>query len=347
MVGVTRYAYVLLASALAWLLLATGAQAAFPGENGKVAYVRDVFTTDSQINVVNPDGSGIQQLTSEGENFSPRWSANGRKIVFTSRRDGNPEIYVMDADGGNQTRVTNDPAPDFNPSWSPDGQRIAFQRLGLATNIYDVYAVNADGSGLTNLTNGAGGSEPAWSPDGTKIAVISGNNVFSINTDGTGRTKLTNYPVPSRDSYREPGNPDWSPDGAKITYDTIWGGSGHFYNSIHVMDMDGSDSVEHFFGSAYVSDPVFSPAGDEVLFGCDDGLCFLPPAGTFLPVAFPGLDRFDFEPDWQPLVPTPQRGDFKNASHFCKAERDFLGDSDFRTKYGGANAHGRCVSGSR
>ena len=208
------------------------------------------------------------------------------------QRDGNPEIYVMDADGGNQTRVTNDPtAVDINPSWSPDGQRIAFQRR--TTGLYDIYAVDIDGEGLVNLTNGQGGSEPAWSPDGTKIAYISGNNVFSMNADGTDRTMLTNYPTPSRESFREPGNPDWSPDGSQITYDLIFGGSSHFYNSIHIMNADGSGDVEHFFGSEVVTEPAFSPDGAEIVFTCDAGLCFLPPPGTFLPVPLPGVDRFD------------------------------------------------------
>jgi Tol biopolymer transport system component len=325
--------------------MAVPAHAAFPGANGKIAYVRDDFVTDSQIRVINPDGSGVVQLTSAGENLSPQWSANGRRIVFTSQRDGNPDIYVMDADGGNQTRVTNDPtAFDTNPSWSPDGQRIAFQRR--ITGLYDIYAADVNGGGFVNLTNGQGGSEPAWSPDGTKIAFISGNNVFSMNADGTDRTMLTNYPTPSRESFREPGNPDWSPDGSQITYDLIFGGSGHFFNSIHVMNADGSDDFEHFFGGVD-QEPAFSPDGFEIVFSCDAGVCFVPPPGVFSPVPLPGLDRFDFEPDWQPIVPGPQRGDYKNSSRFCRAERDFLGDATFRQKYGGgANAYGKCVSGN-
>jgi Tol biopolymer transport system component len=326
------------------LALPTSSQAAFPGTNGKIAYVRDDFVIDSQIRVVNANGSGVEKLTSTGENFNPRWSANGRRIVFASSRDGNFEIYTMDADGGNQTRVTNDPAVDYNPTWSPDGQRIAFQRR--TTGFYDIYSVAVGGGGLANLTNGQGGSEPAWSPDGTKIAYISGNNVFSMNADGTGRTQLTSYPTPSRESFREPGNPDWSPDGSQITYDLLFGGSSHFYNSIHVMNADGSGDVEHFFGSAVVWGPAFSPDGAEIVFSCDAGLCFLPPPDVFLPVLLPGLDRFDSEPDWQPIVPAPQRGHYKNGAKFCKAEQTFWGDQ-FASRYGGgANAYGKCVSQS-
>lgn len=318
--------------------------AAFPGTNGKIAFVHYDSTAGYQIRAVNPDGSGTTQLAPVGQNFNPRWSANGRRIAFTSDRDGNPEIYVMDADGANQRRVTNSPASDSNPSWSPDGQRIAFQRY--ANGIYDINVVDVDGSGLTNLTTGRGGTEPAWSPDGTKIAFISGNNVFSMNADGSNRTELTGYPTPSHDAFAEPGNPDWSPDGTLITYDLFFGGGlGYFFSSIYVMNADGSNRVEHFFGSEEVSEPAFSPDGAQVVFTCDEGICLLPPPSQYTPVSVPGVDFHDFEPDWQPIVPEPVRSDSKNASRFCKAERDFLGDDAFRQKYGGgANAHGRCVS---
>jgi hypothetical protein len=93
------------------------------------------------------------------------------QIVFFSERDGNQEIYVMNAaDGSNQTRLTSINASDSDPSWSPDRTKIAFEsdREGNS-NIYVMNA--ADGSGLIQLTdNLANYSNPKWSPDGTKIA---------------------------------------------------------------------------------------------------------------------------------------------------------------------------------
>jgi len=76
--------------------------------------------------------------------------ANG-KIAFHSDRDGNLEIYVMDADGSGQTNLTNNPALDFTPAWSSDGSKIAFvsDRDGNS----EVYVMDAIGSGQTNLTN--------------------------------------------------------------------------------------------------------------------------------------------------------------------------------------------------
>ena len=68
------------------LVVVVPAHGAFPGENGKLAFVRDEFVTDAQVYVRNPDGSGTQQLTSTGENFSPRWSANGQRITLVRRK---------------------------------------------------------------------------------------------------------------------------------------------------------------------------------------------------------------------------------------------------------------------
>ena len=93
-----------------------------------------------------------------------------------SDRDGNGEIYVMDADGGNQQRLTNNPDRDFQPSWSPDGKRIAFvsNRDGLmgAFGITDeIYVMDADGGNQQRLTEDPGDDgSPSWSPDGKRIA---------------------------------------------------------------------------------------------------------------------------------------------------------------------------------
>ncbi|HJX61829.1 MAG TPA: hypothetical protein VJ578_04595, partial [Dehalococcoidia bacterium] len=140
--------------------------------------------------------------------------ANG-KIAFHSYRDGNAEIYVMNADGSGQTRLTNEPATDNLPSWSPDGSRIAFSstRDGNA----EVYVMNADGSGQARLTNNpAYDNEAHWSPDGSKIAFSTdrdGNGeIYVMNADGSGQTNLTNDPA------GDGSGPTWSPDGSQIAF---------------------------------------------------------------------------------------------------------------------------------
>src|SRR5205823_1190404 len=94
------------------------------------------------------------------------------QIAFTTDRDGNPEIYVMNADGAGLRNLTNNPDNDGLPDWSPDGTRIAFRsdRDGNA----EIYVMNADGSGLRNLSNNPSlDLEPTWSRDGTRIAFYS------------------------------------------------------------------------------------------------------------------------------------------------------------------------------
>ena len=127
------------------------------------------------------------------------------KIAFSSDRDGNREIYVMNAqDGSNQTTLTYYPATDEFPSWSPDGTKIAFVTGA------DIYVMNAqDGSNQTNLTiDPAFDFDPSWSPDGTKIAFSSdrdGNTeIYVMNAqDGSNQTRLTDNAAAS-DAL-----PDW------------------------------------------------------------------------------------------------------------------------------------------
>jgi Tol biopolymer transport system component len=144
------------------------------------------------------------------------------KIAFQSHRDGNWEIYVMNADGSGQTRLTLNAAADTEPAWSPDGSKIAFvSTRDSAVGRSDVYVMNADGSGQTRLTfgglvGGGLGGNPAWSPDGTRIAFDDTSNVYVMNANGSA---VTNFflmsPNPELLSMNYPA---WSPDGSKIAF---------------------------------------------------------------------------------------------------------------------------------
>lgn len=129
-------------------------------------------------------------------------AVNG-KIAFTALRDGNFEIYVMDADGTNRARLTDNPAFDADPAFSPDGTKIAFTSTRHRPE--GIYVMDADGGNPTRLTdNTAFDYEPAFSPDGTKIAFTStpdgvNTDIHVMNADGTSRTNLTNNPL--RDEY--------------------------------------------------------------------------------------------------------------------------------------------------
>ena len=125
-----------------------------------------------EVVVANPAGD-VQWLTNgPGLDGSPVWSPEGRTIAFVRAPVGDCfhrpcEIFVMDADGGNQRNLTRDPGNDQSPVWSPDGKQIAFERDSA------IYVMNADGSGQRKLTSPDAEtyeSNPAWSPDGTRIA---------------------------------------------------------------------------------------------------------------------------------------------------------------------------------
>ncbi len=104
---------------------------------------------------MDAQGGDATRLTeSSGLDAFPAWSPDGEKIAFTSGRDGNPEIYVMNADGSGQTNITNNPAQDSiqgDFSWSPDGTKILFH-TDRDGNV-EVYVTDADGSNVVNLTN--------------------------------------------------------------------------------------------------------------------------------------------------------------------------------------------------
>src|SRR6185437_3540149 len=128
---------------------------------------------NSEIYVMNSDGSGVTRLTTNpATDTPPVWSPNHRKIAFISTRDGNPRIYVMNADGTALTRLPDKfSGIDATPAWSPDGTKIAF--AGRAGSNWDIYVMNADGTALTRLTsNPAIDATPAWAPGG-KIAFAS------------------------------------------------------------------------------------------------------------------------------------------------------------------------------
>jgi dipeptidyl aminopeptidase/acylaminoacyl peptidase len=112
------------------------------------------------------DGASQTNLTNNtAEDNFPNWSPDGSRIAFSSLRDGNSEIYVMNSDGNGQTRLTFSAGDDGAPAWSPDGLQIAF--ASNRDGNFEVYVMSADGTGQTNVTqNPAFDTLPDWGPKG-------------------------------------------------------------------------------------------------------------------------------------------------------------------------------------
>ncbi len=214
-----------------------------------------VTSGEAGVVVTGVAGGNISSMTLQ--DTSPTLAES--RIAFMSTRDGNYEVYAMNADASGQTRLTNNAAFDYKSAWSPDGSKIAFTSSRDAGN-FEIYAMNADGSGQTRLTtNAAIDYGPAWSPDGSKIAFASNRDgnyeVYSMNADGSGQTRLTNNAAPD---YA----PAWSPDGSRITFESGRDGT----QEVYAMNADGSGQTRLTNNAANDYAPAWSPDGSKIAF---------------------------------------------------------------------------------
>lgn len=214
----------------------------------------DFFDTLPSLVLVDAQGMRRSWIPSDGSMVmvgSQAWSPDGARIVFWKQSDETSDIYVVNADGSGEVRLTF-AGWNTHPAWSPDGASIAFCRVtgDPMENSADLYRMSAiDGSGLTKVADS--GCEPAWSPDGSKIAFTYGHplelatDVAVIGADGSGLTRL--HPVPTSPALPSR-SPSWSPDGSLIAYT-----GGTAGNRIWIVEFDGGAFGEAFpfrFGSA-------------------------------------------------------------------------------------------------
>jgi hypothetical protein len=209
-------------------------------DGAKIAFICGLEPVN--VCTVNADGSGLTQLTFGSLSSEPAWSPDGTRIAFTSYRDGgDPRVYVMDADGGNQTPLAiNHPQliDTSSPAWSPDGSRVAFTGVNAATGDTQIYTVEiANPANVVRVTNHAerGAQEPAWSPDGLSIAFSDGQNIYVVPAGGGPEVAITT-------GDWEHFNPAWSPDGTRLA----------FRRQVLIEDDDGNE-IENTRGIATAS----------------------------------------------------------------------------------------------
>lgn len=264
-----------------------------------------------------------------------RAAAVGNRIAFSSYRDRNSEIYLMDGDGSNPVRLTDHPGYDGVPDWSPDGTRIAFS--ASRDSIAGIYVMDADGSNVELVIES--GWSPTWSPLGDRIAFELGpeHHIYTVGVDGSNPTPLLQSPtvdqydpawspdgqmiafrgydgtsadiyvVPAsggvpinltRDSYSDD-EPAWSPDGKLIAFTSYK----NWQPGVYVMDSDGSNVRQVVTGSCIAS-PTWSPDGARIAYR---GLCSS--GYEIVSVRVDGTDLVQLtdsfgindDPDWSPI----------------------------------------------
>ncbi|MEO8457241.1 MAG: hypothetical protein ABI559_05455 [Chloroflexota bacterium] len=287
-----------IAAASALLLRPSPSRAAFPGQNGDIVFDSDRTGAEQIYRIPNNGGTAIP-LTDAGRNYSAVWSPDGTRIAFVSERDGNAEVYVMNADGSGETRRTTNDGQDSGPAWSADGQKIVFLRRTEPTDI-ELWIVNASGGANPQMLIGSSGVDtmPSFSPDGTKIAY--GHNdpgendtdIFVADADGSNPMRITDNDTPDY-------NPNWSPDSSQIVYMCDPGDANR---EICVVDAGGG-TPQQLTNNAPISDEdaAFSPDGTRIVFYSDRpdtdtfGIYTMDTSGGDLQ---PVTTDNAYEPDW-------------------------------------------------
>jgi Tol biopolymer transport system component len=223
-------------------------------------------------------------------------------LVFVSTRDGDYAIFEMNADGAAQRRVTpregdaSSPSRlyfQIEPAWSPDASKIAFASRRSGT--FDVYTMNADGRGSTQVTSGkANDAHPTWSSSGTEIAFERDGDVYVMRADGSSVRRISDPLVEERE-------PAWSPDGSWIAYTRR--SPGTVARELWLMRPDGTQRRALTRQNATAATPAWSPDSSRVVFASNEGGVY-----ELFTVGLDGKDlrsvvataTDNFEPSWSP-----------------------------------------------
>ena len=255
---------------------------------------------------VSSEGEGaiIWLMDIRGENVRPllaidanplplglEWSPDGRKLAFHTEVRKNIDVYVVNANGQNLNRLTDDAAEDSRPSWHPSGKKIAFTTNRDGN--FEIYTMTDGGQILENLTNdGVKDIDPAWSRDGRRIAFTSKRgktlgDIYVMDASGENLRNLTNNRAASTHAA-------WSPDEQKIAFISNRTGAANIY----AMDAaDGANQV----AIACCRDPEWSPDGEKIAgatFGGGSRIFIRDADGKAPQQELPGISNVNRSPAW-------------------------------------------------
>jgi Tol biopolymer transport system component/TolB-like protein/Tfp pilus assembly protein PilF len=233
-------------------------------DSKRIVYQSRINTEDSEIFVYHLETGKNEDITNHPAfDADPTFSPDGQQIAFASLRDGNAEIYLMDADGSNVRRLTNHPAWESHPVFSPDGTQIAFNADRDNEN-GNTYLMNLDGTGIRRLIDWKSGDyvvPGGWSPDGTTI-------VFSSDGDGNDDISVVSAEVfvPEKllaEKGRDLGFASYSPDGKLIVFQAAMEDK-----SAELRTFDFATRSTKVLLKTTNADiaPVFSPDGSSIAF---------------------------------------------------------------------------------
>ncbi len=274
---------------------------AFTGEKGPFSGLVVCVTTltgNKEIALVDMGGR-TTLLTQNGQiNLSPSFSPRGDKVLYSSIKAGNWDLYALDLATRKEVMLSNQPGINSGADWSPDGARVALTMS--YTGDSEIYTINAaDGSNATRLTSSWGiDVSPDWSPDGTRIAFTSSRmgepQLFVMDRAG-GRVSQLTYGGSHNVS------PAWSPDGTRIAF--AGRDKGRF--DIFVCDADGSNMRRLTQSPGDDEDPTWSPDGRYIIFSSDrDGggkqLFMMTADGRNISRITDGRGAYS-NPDWSPV----------------------------------------------
>ena len=310
-----RHALFLALPVLAGMLAPTAAQASWPGLNGWESFSSNRFDTaiSGDIFVMPPIAlPQVQLTTARPDDAQSAWSPDGRRIAFKSRRNGNNELYVMNPDGSDQTRLTNSfRVSEGQPAWSPDGTRLLYRQTpdNPITQNADIWQIDVDPAAPNArpvLERTGDERYPSYSPDGTRI-VFRGDQdlidhsgdeeLYVMNADGTDVVQLTHNDV--FDSA-----PAFSPDGTKLAFESARDSGDPLALDIYVMNADGTDVRRLTADPAHDEGPIFSPDGTKIAFASlrsgQEDIWVMNADGAGLRQLTDDPAR-DESPDWQPV----------------------------------------------
>jgi Tol biopolymer transport system component len=206
---------------------------------------------DFDVMLMDIPGDGPRKIADRGS--EPAFSPDGRRIIYYSWNDNG--FFSMAPDGGDRRRISSS-TEDSYPAWSPDGTRIAFS---LFENRYNIWIMNADGSGRTKIIDG--GEQPSWSPDGSRIVYkgCMGANCGLMVADSNGGNKR----LISRNANDS--SPSWSPGGGYILFTSDRSGN----LDVWMMRADGSDPRPLTTNPTSDGAATWSPDGNFIFFRSD------------------------------------------------------------------------------